>query len=72
MNKYNRKYDAIQAEAVKWVARHKDVATSEQWVRKVKNDRNIVGEKAELIRKLYYWKYEKLQQAATENPDPDF
>ena len=69
MNKYTRKYDAIQAESIKWVAAHKDVSTSEQWVRKVLKDRNIVGAKADHIRKLYFWKYSKLQAAARELPE---
>lgn len=71
MNKYTRKYDAIQAESVKWVAAHKDIRTSEQWVRRVLKDRNIMGEKADQIRKLYFWKYNKLQEAAAEQPKDD-
>lgn len=60
MSKNNRNYDYNRAAAVKYVAREKCV--TEIWVRKIIADSNVVGEKADAIRKMFNAKYQELKE----------
>ncbi len=69
MSKDIKRYNAIRAEAVKWVARHSKINCTEVYVRGVLNDRNKMSPLAELIRKSFAWKMKELKEAQQSEPE---